>query len=411
MTIVMFIFVLLVLVAFLSYRYPTTFPPFLRSWINFLVDEGLEFSVIYIRWAAVIGAILSLLVVVSILIASPVFYGIVFLLAVLYVYAVVFLPDFVVWLIVNSLYIIGVTVPRRPYIFPASTKVFAGWIAFFGLLAVTQPGLISIKLMIIISLVSFIVFAFIHKKAQGMVIPLTVILLLIAAWKWSAPDNFRAVTRHIAARGEQVNTGFDRSSIETEGNAAVTYARLNRSVAVIYKASLSQDENNKISITALTDVPKPMNINTLVKVFNHKSEILIFEGQGFVEIQLSKKTGSFVKGERYWIEADALDLVTPTELNVSNEVTLVKLSNTEDSKISGYFYDPGRYPMAPAGGETGLITIGPCRRYYFDNNGARVTLYYQDGTHANSWEINKWPDKSSFWLKNWSQKSISLIII
>lgn len=72
----------------------------------------------------------------------------------------------------------------------------------------------------------------------------------------------------------------------------------------------------------------------------------------------------------------------------------------------------GRYYIAPAGQETGLVKIGECLNYHFSNeNGERITLYYPDGTHANSWEIAKWPNKTVFKIKNWSEKDIALIVI
>lgn len=72
----------------------------------------------------------------------------------------------------------------------------------------------------------------------------------------------------------------------------------------------------------------------------------------------------------------------------------------------------GRYYIAPAGQESGLVKIGKCLNYYFSNdNGERITLYYPDGTHANSWEIAKWPNKTVFKIKNWSKKDLALIVI
>ena len=38
---------------------------------------------------------------------------------------------------------------------------------------------------------------------------------------------------------------------------------------------------------------------------------MVYEGQGFVLIQLAKENGSFIGGSKYWIEAEFVRLVNP----------------------------------------------------------------------------------------------------
>lgn len=284
----------------------------------------------------------------------------------------------------------------------------AGFIAFFGLM---YPGemtfsvlLISAVVAVILALTSF------SQKAQQVVISMVVIVMIISSvWKYGEPDSYRAMTEYFGTMLEVVTTSSDRGRLEDRSEIAATYARVNRDIKVMYSV---MDGSSLVE----SAIEPTLKAGSVIRIFEHKSSTLRYQGQEFIMIQRTNDKGTFVNGDTLWIEADYIDIVTPAQLRAeiksqNEEQVIVPAIQQESQVVSGYYDKSGQYFMAPAGGETGLITVGPCLSYYFDNGASRITLYYPDGTSANSWEISKWPDKGTFRLKNWSKRPIKLIVL
>lgn len=76
-------------------------------------------------------------------------------------------------------------------------------------------------------------------------------------------------------------------------------------------------------------------------------------------------------------------------------------NKTDTEKVGGIF-PIGEYTLAlKQGEESDWCTIENCRAYSFSKSAtARVTLTYEDGTMANSWDPGKWPNKYKFKVRN-----------
>ncbi|MFA5155522.1 MAG: hypothetical protein WC453_03750 [Patescibacteria group bacterium] len=355
---------------------------------------------------------LTVLIILGALINSPVITGICFLLSILLFYLVFLIPGFV-------LKIIGV----NERIFPLAVRTAAAWLAFFGFLGMLYSDILNIEFLIALSLLGFISLGVASKAnfLKSVIYPLVIVMCVIAVWKYAAPDNFRAITRNISATGKQINSSADRNSLGKEADAAVTYAYLNRSVSVVYTAVINQDDDGNDYIASLQDVTKHISDTVMVKVYNHKDEVLTYQGQGFVMIQAPKTNGSFVNATQYWIEADYLSFLSPTDLAAEreqknrskrNETVLASQNITTPAVTSPIpkFYDAiGTYPLGVGKGEqTGWINVGPCHRYNFSSNS--ITLKYKDRDSVNVWEIKKLPDVSTFRLINRGDGPVNLLV-
>jgi len=201
-------------------------------------------------------------------------------------------------------------------IIPPSLKAFIAWVAFIGFVGLLYPDLITFR-----SLAGAIFFALIAmglttkiKVLDKIVFPLVIAMFLAYGWKYFFPENFRTTVRYITSTDQVFGAWKDRSSIENETQAAATYGRLVRDTKVLYLADIKED-----TISALYTVKLPLKKDTLVMVLDHKQEVKRFQGQGFLEIKLMNSDESFVGGKAYWIESDAIRLVTPSELIAEEE--------------------------------------------------------------------------------------------
>jgi len=94
---------------------------------------------------------------------------------------------------------------------------------------------------------------------------------------------------------------------------------------------------------------------------------------------------------------------------IKNTITRTKITH---EKVGG-LYTVGEYVLNLKNGEeSDWCTIQPCHAYSFVKSPtAKVTLIYEDGTTANSWDSGKWPDKYKFRVKNLSDEMPILIVL
>ena len=194
---------------------------------------------------------------------------------------------------------------------PKTLKVFVAYVAFVGFVGLMYPEIISLKALLGVTLVGLICLGVTAQinVLDKIIFPLVVVMCLIAIWKHFSPDGFRSTVRYASSWSKQLNTSKDRGSIRNETNAAGTYGILLKDINVLYK----------LSGTRLVDAFMDLGEGTVVKIFNHKEEIQVIEGQGFIQIQLAKGNGSFVGGDKYLIEAEFVKLITPRELISESE--------------------------------------------------------------------------------------------
>jgi len=199
-------------------------------------------------------------------------------------------------------------------VIPQSLKTFVSWVALFGFLAMLYPELIGFKLFLALNLISFIIFgtASKFKFLDKVFIPLVIGICFIYAWQYFLPDNFRSTSRYLSSWSKRISTVKDRGSIGNEVEAVATYGELLRDIKVLYQ--LNGDE--------LQDQDYKLDKRTIVKVVDHKQQVMVYDGQGFILIQLAKENGSFVGGKKYWIEAEFVRLLSPNELVSQDELAL-----------------------------------------------------------------------------------------
>lgn len=189
-------------------------------------------------------------------------------------------------------------------VLPPSVRAMVSYAAFFAFVAFAFPEIMTFKLLLGIALVGFISmglstkFDFLGKIAW----PVVLLICGIIGWNYFFPENFRATTRHLNSLSNATNAFQDRNSIKNNTWASTTYGKLRKNVTEVYKANFNYD-----TIASLDYVPVKLEEGLIVKLVSQKHEVQNFDGAGFIEIQLARNNGSFVDGNKYWIEADLVD--------------------------------------------------------------------------------------------------------
>jgi len=273
------------------------YAPRLWTWLVAAFHRVMRILNIYIRivfWCLVGALVLTTL---AIIIKVPWFTGVAFVVSIIAI-IVAWLPAGLVLRLfrVNSAVV------------PPSLRVMIAWIAFVGFLGMVAPQVMTFTVAMGAILVAFILMGAASKFSllERLVIPVVIIMCCVLAWKYFFPDGYRSTVRYASSWGKRFNTAKDRGSINNEADAATTYAFLLDSVSVLYRASDS-------TLSDISEVAVNLPKGAKVKVANHKKEVAIYDGQGFTRIQLPKANGSFVNGPKYWIEAELLDLASPSE--------------------------------------------------------------------------------------------------
>lgn len=267
-------------------------------------------------------------------------------------------------------------------------KRIAGWLAFFGWLGVVHNVWLNFWVVGVGLLLGLIYATFApDKKIDKLVVGFVTVMTVWSIWAVVAPDSHRAAARFAeSATGVVVTTG-DRASIKMEGEAATTYARPNQNIRVLYIANV-QERDSKKYIAAIWDTTVNLTPDSLVKVLDHKSEALTYQGQAFVQIQLCKANGSFVNGKVYWAQADQISIVSPMELSggsrstsVSSTPAIQSLPSSGKPALKTVVLTPGQYGYTlKAGQETDWFSF-PTGKYVYQISSSKYAyqVVYSDG--------------------------------
>lgn len=208
--------------------------------------------------------------------------------------------------------------PNSDDIFPPIVRRIAGWLAFFGWLGIMRNEWLTFWFVIALVLIFFIYASFAKKSdlLDSFVVTFVVIMTLWTLWIWASPDSNRAFNRLVASITSLATTETDQQSIKNETFSMATYARPNRVIQVVYEADISTTDSSRF-IVGMTEKNIYLDTSSQLLVFNHKTPVLYYEGQGFIEIKIQKKNGSFVNAKRYWVEADYID-IDPEKLELQS---------------------------------------------------------------------------------------------
>jgi hypothetical protein len=285
-------------------------------------------------------------------------------------------------------------------------------------LAIMSVYILALKLLNNSSVISVKI-----KKIKSVIYPIIIILTILIIWKSILPENYYSLKRLLGSNEKLFNKTLDKGSFNNEVDALVTYGSLNHDINVLYNAKLDENGN----ITELKEVLIKLKTESLVKIYDIKKSVKPYEGQGFIEIQIQNTNGSFVNGSRYWIEADYLNILTPSDLNkdkhldtnigiqkknssTTNSTQSFYQTSSEVSKICG----PGIYTINLKPGEVSKIwySIAACHRYTFERGKTcKFYLIYEDGTTFSSQSSGQWPDKYKFKIVNLATEKPKLVII
>lgn len=297
------------------------------------------------------------------------------------------------------------TLKATSSVIPKAMKTFVAYVAFVGFVGLMYPDAISFKAMLGAALVGFICLGVTAKinLLDKIIFPLVIFMCVVAVWKYVSPDGFRSTVRYASSWSKQMNTHKDRGSIRHETDAATTYGIILKDVNILYT----------LSDAGLSDVQTNLAKGTIVKLADHKEEVKIIDGQGFVQIQLAKANKSFVHGKKYWIEAEFVQLASPRdltpELTLEEDNSMNRKANNSQLTSDLYYKAAGTYPLNVQKGEaTGWITVGNDRRYNFSSDS--VELFYKNHEPVKVWEIAKLPDIDCFKLVNRGKKDVSLLV-
>jgi len=338
----------------------------------------------YALFILISSLVATLLIIIALLSGSSTFIAIAFILA-LFLLFLAWLPTGVI------LRVFGI----NKVVIPQSLKTFVSWVALFGFLAMLYPNLLSFKLFLALNLLGLIVFGMAarFKFLDKVVVPLIIFICFIYAWQYFLPDSYRSTTRYLSSWTKKISSFTDRGSLGNEVQAVATYGSFLKDITVLYQ--LTDDGG-------LHDFDTLISKETVIKVVDHKEEVMVYEGQGFVLIQLAKENGSFVGGDKYWIEAEFVRLINPKKLvyekasNLNSSSSQSKNSNQKSRELEdkNIVYDRNKIDFLLYGtGKTYAYELQageftPWRGFkdnYFSNAGISsetydYTIYFSDGT-------------------------------
>lgn len=291
-------------------------------------------------------------------------------------------------------------------IVPPSLKAFIAWTAFIGFVGLLYPDLITFKSLAGVAFFALIAMGLTTKirVLDKIVFPLVIAMLLAYGWEYFFPENFRTTVRYITSTDQVFGAWKDRRSIENETQAAATYGRLVRDTKVLYAVKIEGDTINDLYFINL-----PLKKDTLVKVLNHKKEVMVFQGQGYIEIQLMNLNGSFAKGSCYWIEADAIRLVTPSEL-VAEEPQPAPAPPAANIIIPDTLY-PGIHTFVmEAGAISGPKFAKGSRVCAFSDNGDMFEIIYPRAGAIKAWLPGSLPHEKDFFIHSLRKQRVTIKI-
>ncbi len=251
-----------------------------------------------------IAAAVSLVMIISsVLIGSPIFTGLAFVIS-LSLVLICWLPIGGAIKVLSEAtdYVEGNREGEKKNIFPNWIRAFVAWVAFVGFIGLVLPEILTLKSMIGAALIGFIVMGLSSKfnLLDNVVFPLVIIMVLVAAWQQFAPESYRSATRYAKSQSMRFTAGKDRASIKNETEALSTYATLLRDVKCLYLINENQIDQIAVDLQA----------GEVFRLVNHKENVLLLNGHAFVEIQLANDKNSFVDGNKYYIEAEFVEIVS-----------------------------------------------------------------------------------------------------
>lgn len=260
-------------------------------------------------------------------------------------------------------------------------KTIIAWMAFVGFLGMVSPSMLTSKAIIGVALVALILMAASTKLnlMDKIIIPLVLLMCLVLAWENFFPENFRSSKRYTASWFKKFDTFKDRSSIKNESDAGTTYGLLLRDVNVLYHKS--PEGLNEVEI----NLPR----GTSVLVVNHKNEVLLLEGQTFLEVRLSKGNGSFVNGPTYLVESELIQIASPRDIFLEDNNLLPrtkKLAQTAE-RIQVQVLDCGRnvFQLRSSGDRTSWLQFpsGKSFKTSISSENKSYSIVMLDGTEYN----------------------------
>jgi len=190
---------------------------------------------------------------------------------------------------------------------PTWLKTIIGVTAFIGFVGLVFPEILTFSVLTGLTLIGFIFAAGTRKTniIDKIIIPVTILMIAVVAWKYIAPEGFRSSTRYVASWSKVFNTTKDRGSINNETEAATTYAIALKDINVLYEISEKGD---------VTMVEEEISKGDTIRLLSHREEVIIIDGQGLLKIQLRNSKGTFLSGPKYWVEAEFVQIASPREI-------------------------------------------------------------------------------------------------
>jgi len=216
---------------------------------------------------------------------------------------------------------------RGEKVVPIWLKNWIASLAFIGFVAAIFPEVITFKVLMGAFLVGFIFAAGTSKinVVDKIIIPLTTLMIAILIWNDVNHEGFRSSVRYVSSWTKVFNTTKDRGSLKNESEAATTYAITVKEIGVLY------DINEETTEMELVDIV--LEKGAVTRLVSHKNEVVIMDGQGFVQIQLRNEKGTFVQGKKFWIEAEFVEVCSP-KIALTNDTALKVTKNLASEKGS-----------------------------------------------------------------------------
>jgi hypothetical protein len=334
---------------------------------------------VYALVVGIVALAIFLLTILALIIGAPGFTGFIFLLSISLI-LLTWMPAGVITKIFGRGFI------------PKSLKTFVAWVTFIGFLGLVAPGFMSFKVVIGAALVAFIMLGVTAKinLLDKVIYPFVIVMIAVLAWQNFFPESYRSSVRYASSWGKRLEAAKDRQSIGNEAEAATTYAIVLKDVASLWELSPSLIKERLISLRA----------GDTVKIVDRRNEVKIYDGQGFVQIQLPRQNGSFFGGEKYWIEAEFVQAVSPREVvpervvkkqQESPSVPVVTPTPTRPQMVLG----KGTHVIQLNRGEVSEEIRILSHSYCISSNQKRLAkLIYPNGSSKNLWEVNSLPQNN-----------------
>lgn len=353
----------------------TVYAPVVATWLSGVVSSLARIAGIYSMVLAGTALFALGLIILALIINAPGFTALAFVLAI----GLILLAWCPAGILLKVFHITSGIVPKP-------MKVFIAWVAFVGFLGLVFPDVLTFKSLCGAALIGFIALAIAAKTnvIDKVIFPFVMVICLGIAWQHFFPENFRSTTRYAVALDKKINTVKDRGSINNETDAATTYAVVLKDVEVLY----SLDEKNVVK--PLIERDRKLSRGLIVRILSHKQEVKVIDGQGFLNIQLAKDNGSFVNGEKYWVEAEYVQIAGPRDIVPKDDSLLPKNQKKDqiadvvalpEPAVPDSIFTKGTYYVHVNGATPFNIVVvskEECKKYQLNSTG-EYNIAYDDG--------------------------------